>query len=207
LKTRSRFSIDENGFVFLMVANVLACRRHDLLLESFSRVVAECPNSYLLLGGKGTDQEAIMRLSRGKQIKNIRAVGPVAFAALGPLFTASDAYVHSGGERYSASVEYAAIAGLPIITTPNVGAAKDYVIDGETGYIVSSEDVPGFAEKMIYLMQDRETAQRYGRKAQELASNFTVDWAAEQVEKAVTVAIGNGQQTTHNDSGDGNMAI
>jgi len=72
LELRRSLSIDENGFVFVMVANVRPNRQHDLLLESFSRVVAACPNSYLLLVGDGAEQETIMRLSKNKPIDNIR---------------------------------------------------------------------------------------------------------------------------------------
>jgi glycosyltransferase involved in cell wall biosynthesis len=190
LKTRRNFSIDENGFVFLMVANVLPNRRHDLLLESFSQVVAACPNSYLLLVGKGANQQTIRRLSKNTNTSNIRAIGPVTFAALAPLYTASDAYIHSGGEPYSTAVEYAAIAGLPIVTTTDVGAAEDYVIDGETGYVVSLEDVTGFANKMLLLAWDREAAQHLGQNTRKLACKFTSEWAAEQLEKAIAVAYG-----------------
>ena len=188
-RTRRDLSINENGFVFLMVANVLSNRRHDLLLESFSQVVVACPNSYLLLVGKGADQKTIMHLSNGRQIRNVRTVGPAAFAELAPLFTASDAYVHSGSEPYSTAVQYAAIAGLPIVTTPNVGAAKDYVIDVETGYIAPSEDVSGFAERMLLLARDPKMAQSYGSKARELASKFTAEWAADQLEEAVLNSV------------------
>jgi len=187
---RQRLSIAEDGFVFLMVANVVPFRRHDLLLESFRRVVANYPNSYLLLVGEGADQAGIMRLSKGKKIENVRSVGPVAFATLPALFAASDAYVHSGNETYSTSVAYAAIVGLPIITTPNVGASRDYVIESKTGFLVESEDTRGFADKMLTLAGDRDTARSMGRNARRLASKLTSEWAAEQLEKAVAVAHG-----------------
>jgi len=190
LRIRKDFSINEDGFVFLMVANVVPNRRHDLLLEAFSQVVAICPNSYLLLVGKGADCEGVVRLSKGKKMENIFFTGPVAFSDLPPLFSVADAYVHSGSETYSTAVAYAAIAGLPIITTPNVGAARDYVIDGETGFLVKSEDVTSFADKMIFLAQHREIANRFGNNAAKLESKFTAEWAAEQLEKAVAFATG-----------------
>ena len=206
---RRSLSIDEDGFVFLMVANVNSDRQHDLLLESFSRVVAACPNSYLLLVGRNANQETIVRQSKGgklQRIENIRSVEPVAFDALPPLFAASDAYVHSGHESYSTAVAYAAIAGLPIVTTPHVGAGRDYVIEGETGFLVDSEDVSGFADKMLLLARDRITAQRFGRNAAAVASKFTPEWAAEQLEKAVAVATGNGRQATHDNYGNKDVA-
>lgn len=191
-ETRRRYSVDEKGFVFLMVANVIPKRCHDLLLKSFSLVVAECPNAHLLLVGKGADNETIARLSEGKGLKNIRLSGPVSFDSLAPLYAAADAYVHSGGEPYSTAVAYAAIAGMPIVTTPEVGAASDYVIDGETGFLIDSEDVSGFADKLLLLTRDRETTRRLGRNAGKLACGFTSEWAADQLERAVAVATGYG---------------
>lgn len=191
-ETRRRFSIDEQGFVFLMAANVIPKRRHNLLLKAFSLVVAECPNAYLLLVGDGADNATIVRLSEGKGLENIRLAGPVSFDSLAPMYTLADAYVHSGGEPYSTAVAYAAIAGLPIVTTPEVGAAGDYVIEGETGYLIDSGDVSEFADRMLLLARDRETTQRLGRNAGKLACRFTSGWAADQLERAVAVATGYG---------------
>ncbi len=191
-ETRRRFSIDEQGFVFLMAANVIPKRRHDLLLKAFSLVVAECPNAYLLLAGDGADNETIARLSEEKGLKNICLAGPVSFDSLAPMYALADAYVHSGGEPYSTAVAYGAIAGLSIVTTAEVGAAGDYVIEDETGYLIDSKDVSGFADKMILLIRNRETTQRLGRNAGKLACRFTTERAAEQLEKAVAVATGYG---------------
>ncbi|MBN2392187.1 MAG: glycosyltransferase family 4 protein [Anaerolineae bacterium] len=186
---RQDFSIDENAFLFLMMANVEPKRRHDLLLESFSRVLLECPDAHLLVVGKGTDRDTMARLTRGKEIKNVILSGPVPFGDLPALYAASDAYIHSGAEAYSTSVAYAAIAGLPIIASSEVGATHDYVVDGETGYAVGAKDVCGFAEKMKMLTQDRELAKSQGCRVAELSSRFTSDWAAEQFENAVALAL------------------
>ena len=175
-----------------MAANVIPKRRHDLLLKAFSLVVAECPNAYLLLAGDGADNETIARLSEEKGLKNICLAGPVSFDSLAPMYALADAYVHSGGEPYSTAVAYGAIAGLSIVTTAEVGAAGDYVIEDETGYLIDSKDVSGFADKMILLIRNRETTQRLGRNAGKLACRFTTERAAEQLEKAVAVATGYG---------------
>ncbi len=166
--------------------------RHDRFLKAFSIVVAKCPKAYLLLAGDGADNETIARLSKEKGPENIRLAGPVPFDSLAPLYALADAYVHSGAEPYSTAVAYGAIAGLPIVTTLEVGAAGDYVIEGETGYLIDSGDVSGFADKMILLVRNRETTQRLGSNAGKLACRFTTERAAEQLEKAVAVATGYG---------------
>jgi len=193
-ETRHGLSMDAQGFVFLMVANVIPGRRHDILLKAFSRVVEECPDTYLLLVGKGADDETMARLIEGGASDHIRLAGPVPFDALPSFYAAADAYVHSGGEPYSTAVAYGAIAGKPIITTPEVGAASDYVIDGETGFLVDPEDVSGLAEKMLGLASDRENALRLGRNAGQLARDFTPEWAADQLEQAIAVATKGAEQ-------------
>lgn len=193
--TRQRFAADEQAFVFLMVANVLPRRRHDLLLESFMRVAAESPRACLWLVGTGTDSATLGRLSGGKEHKNVRFIGPVSFAALAPLYAAADAYVHTGKEPYSTAVAYGALAGLPIITTYDVGAARDFLIEGETGFLIGSDAVSGLAEKMLLLARDGQTARRLGRNAQAVAHQFTCERAADQLEQAVALATGFGRGT------------
>jgi len=188
LKFRQELSIDDEAFVFLMVANLLPNRRHDLLLKSFARVASQHPNAHLLLVGKGLDAATVANLSPETRAKNVHCVGPVAFDALPPLYAASDAYVHSGGEPYSTAISYGAIAGLPIVTTPDVGAASDYLVEGQTGYVVDSEKVAGFAEKISLLAGDRELAKSQGLAAAQIASRLSPEWAAEQLEQAVAAA-------------------
>jgi glycosyltransferase involved in cell wall biosynthesis len=189
-KFRQELSIDEDAFVFLMVANLLPNRRYDLLLKSFTIVASQHPYAHLLLVGNGLDATTVANLSPETETKNVHCVGPVAFDALAPLYAASDVYVHSGGEPYSTAVAYGAIAGLPIVTTPDVGAASDYLVEGQTGYVVTSENVAGFAEKMSLLAEDRELAKKQGLAAAKVASRYSSEWAAEQLEQAVAAACG-----------------
>lgn len=189
LRWREALRIDEDGFVFLMVANVTPNRRHDLLIESFSRVAAVYPNSYLLLAGQGTGNKTLMDLCNERMITNVIPIGPVAFGELPALFNMADVYVHSGCEPYSTAVAYAAIAGLPVVTTPRVGAGQDYVIEHETGFLVDSIDVTGFSDRMLLLAQDKETTKHFGQSIRKLACRFSSKWAANQFESAVETAL------------------
>jgi len=186
---RKSIAMNEDSFIFLMVANVLPNRQYNLLLKSFAKVISQCPDSYLLIVGKGAHDEWIEDLSMENKIKNVLALGPVGFAKLPVIFATVDAYVHSGGEPYSTAVAYAAIAQLPIVTTSRVGAASDYVIENETGFLVDSENISGFAEKMILLAQNKEKAKRLGRNARNLAIQHSAEFAAKEIEKAILGAI------------------
>lgn len=188
-KIHSKYSIPENAFVFIMVANVSPKRRYDVLLEAFYRVETECPNAYLLIVGKGAEKQNLGHLKAGSLPNNLRLVGPVPFNDLAALYVAANAYVHTGTESYSTSISYAAIVGIPIIASSEVGATQDWLIDGETGYSSGSEDINGFSEKMILLVKNPKDAERLGENAARLARRYTPDWAAKELETAVEYVL------------------
>lgn len=75
----------------------------------------------------------------------------------------------STAEGLSNSIlEYMA-AGKPVVAT-NVGGAAEAVIEGETGYLVSSNDDKAMAEKLIELLNDEAKARRYGEAAKHIAA-------------------------------------
>ncbi|MGB2630819.1 MAG: glycosyltransferase family 4 protein [Candidatus Omnitrophota bacterium] len=51
----------------------------------------------------------------------------------------------------------------------NVGGISDWLIDGETGFLVEPYDKGKMAEKINYLLDNPEEAERLGRRARELA--------------------------------------
>ncbi len=187
---RKQLKIQEHGFIFLMVGNFIPTRDHEHLVEAFSRVVLSIPDAYLILVGEGKTKTKIKNLCKEKQLaNNVRIIKPVPFDNLSYLYPACDVYVHSGSEPYSTALAYAAIAGLPIISVNSVGACQDYLLDGKTGYLVSNNDVSGWATAMIRLAQNRTLARNLGENGQNIASKKTLEWASEQFESAVVCAI------------------
>ncbi len=59
------------------------------------------------------------------------------------------------------SLVEASAAGLPIVTTDTAGC-RQVVVDGETGYLVSPQDVPELAQALAKLLRSRELRDRMG---------------------------------------------
>ena len=73
-------------------------------------------------------------------------------------------------ENFGQPIIEAAANGLPLITTP-VGIARDIVIDGETGYIVSGK--PKEIKERIELLKDSHTRLIMGQRIQtEIKNRF-----------------------------------
>jgi glycosyltransferase involved in cell wall biosynthesis len=88
----------------------------------------------------------------------------------------------SRGEGFSNSIlEYMA-AGKPVIAT-DVGGAREAIIDGETGYLVASDDDAAMASKLIEILGDEKRARVMGEKGkQRIAERFS---SAAQLQKTL----------------------
>jgi len=64
--------------------------------------------------------------------------------------------------------------GTPVVTSQG-GAIQDFVAEGETGFLVNPRDPAILAERIEYLLGEREVAERMGRAAREYVCR-ELDW-------------------------------
>src|SRR5207245_9758295 len=69
----------------------------------------------------------------------------------------------------------AAACGCPVVAT-RVGGVPDVVVDGETGYLIGPGDDVALADRVVALLQDTQTARRFGARAQaRVVSQFNLE--------------------------------
>ena len=61
----------------------------------------------------------------------------------------------SDNEGTPVSLIEAQASGVPVVTT-DVGGIRDIVSDGNTGYIVSKDDIEKFSEKLLDLINNKD---------------------------------------------------
>ncbi len=64
--------------------------------------------------------------------------------------------------------------GRPVIVTENAGA-RDFITDGETGYVVPVRDVEALKEKILFLRENGSEGRMMGTAARERVSSMTWD--------------------------------
>jgi glycosyltransferase involved in cell wall biosynthesis len=74
--------------------------------------------------------------------------------------------------------------GLPVIVTPNTGAAN-LVEDGKQGFVVSIRSVADLQEKILWLATHRDATAEMGRAARARAAEFTWEQYGQQVLRIV----------------------
>lgn len=159
---------DEKARFITLVANLRhKVKNQPLFLKAAQKVLKKYPNAHFVLAGEGELRENLETLARELTIeKNTHLIGRCT--KIPELLSISFACtLTSFNEGFSNSIlEYMA-AGKPIVAT-KVGGASEAIIEGETGFLVESDDINSLAEKLIWLLENEEKANQMGRKGREI---------------------------------------
>lgn len=174
---RRKLEIPESTPVVITVANIRRIKGLDVMVEAAFQVRQRYPEVLFLIAGKELEAEYARALqSRITQLgleKNIRFLG--ARSDVFALLAMSDVFcLPSRSEGFSNALIEAMAAGLPSVAT-DVGGNREVLEDGQSGFIVGSEDAQALAQRLTTLLEDSALARFMGKRAQTVARDrFTV---------------------------------
>jgi glycosyltransferase involved in cell wall biosynthesis len=96
----------------------------------------------------------------------------------------ADLLIHcSEHEGLGLAIMEAMGAGLPVVAS-RVGGVPDLVCEGETGFMLSPDDVEGYAERIIALLKNDQLRKELGNKGRKFAEKYlNKDTILSQTEK------------------------
>ncbi|MDQ2839746.1 MAG: glycosyltransferase, partial [Acidobacteriota bacterium] len=160
-----------SDFVWLAVGRLVEQKDYPNLLRALGMLPPT--NWQVLVVGEGTLLESLTALAAelgvSKKVRFIPAREDVV-----ALYAAADAFVMSSEfEGMSAALQEAIAMALPCVVT-DVGANRDLVCDGTTGYVVPPGDSSHLAKAMESLMTAATSSrEQFGRNARDFAvSNY-----------------------------------
>ncbi len=165
-RIRAELGVAEGTKLIGVVARMQSHRRFDLLLEALGRIVAERPDVRLVLIGRGTQAERVVRTPARK----LGLEAKVIFAGyrvedykdvLGAmdLFT----FLVPGSDGTCRALLQAAALGLPLVGTRR-GAIPEIILNGQTGLLVSEEPA-AIARAWAGLFDDPDRRREMGNAA------------------------------------------
>jgi glycosyltransferase involved in cell wall biosynthesis len=153
---------------------IVANMRHEvkdypMFLRAAQRVSKVVPRVGFLLAGEGELRSSLESLAAKLGIAN-KTVFLGRVADIATLLGVSDVGVlASKAEGFSNSIlEYMA-AGCPVVAT-DVGGASEAIVEGETGYLVSSGYDESMAERIISLLESPALAGRMGESGRRVVA-------------------------------------
>lgn len=147
----------------------------ELLINAFAKTCGKIPDAKLVIMGKGELMPSLKKLCTDLKIEqNVFFAGLVKNPM--PVIPKMCALVVTSlCEAASLSILETMMCGVPVLAT-DVGGNPELVADGQTGYLVESGSVNGFAEAMIKILSDKTLTKNLGKNAKACAmEKFSFD--------------------------------
>lgn len=156
---------NEDIFKFITVGRLSGEKGHKYLIEAFSKVIKETPNSRLFIIGEGPLRGQLTKLIKDKKLENkVVLLGtknnPYKYIAKANIFVLSS--LHEG---LPFSLIEALTCGIPIISTNCETGPKEILENGKYGLLTNVADSNDLAEKMILLAKNEELRENFSKKS------------------------------------------
>ena len=162
----------ENSFNLICICRYTAGKGHRLILETFKEVSNQVPNAKLAFVGHG-DPGWLKDIVYEEGLENHVKIFEQRSDVFGCI-AAADVVVHpSLVDSFSQLVIEAQFIGRPIIAF-DIAAAKEQILEGESGFVVEPRDTHAMAEKVLLLFRDPELRGKLGRNGKRhVTARFT----------------------------------
>lgn len=159
---------DGNHQLVTIVANLRhQVKNHAMFLRAARTVSQKNANARFVIAGEGDLMGTFRSMAADLGLsEKVFFIGRCK--SIGQLLSVSNVCVLSStAEGFSNSIlEYMA-AARPVVAT-NVGGAREAVVDGQTGYLVRSDDDDAMAHRVTYLLSQPALAREMGKRGRQI---------------------------------------
>jgi glycosyltransferase involved in cell wall biosynthesis len=198
---RGSWGASKNNVVILFCAKLQPWKRPLDLLEAFSK--ASSSNALLVFAGEGPLRASLeMEAAKRGIADRVRFLGFVNQTQLPAIYTASDLLVlPSGYDAFGVVVNEAMLCGCPVIASDRVGATRDLVIHGRTGFVYPCGDVDALARVIRQSVDEESTLLELSRAARTRMETWSprenIDGTLSAVARAVSRIVPPGRTARH----------
>jgi len=188
------------GRVILFVGRLDARERYkgiDRLIEALPHVVVQIPDAHLVIVGDGDDRDRLESLVRKRGMtERVHFLGSLSEDALKACYIQSTVFaMPSRAEGFGLVFLEAMAMGKPVIAGDH-GGARSVVVDGQTGYLVTQDDLQGLIDRLVWILRDDALRLRMGQRARAwVTEHFTFSRFRDRVFQALDalLAVGRGR--------------
>lgn len=178
---------EELGFrhdqkIILCIGELLPNKNQEMSIRMMAEVRKEEPNALLLLAGNGPEKENLEQLIHDLSLENeVHMLGYCT--CLEKYQRIADVLVScSKREGLPLNIVEAMLSANPVVATQNRGH-RELIRNGENGFLVDVDDIPGMAQVVLELLKDRHKREKVGEKARECARKFAFVNVKRELEK------------------------
>ena len=147
------------------VGHLYPQKGHDVLIQGMSQIVREFPETQLMIIGNGPQRLMLEHLAQRQKVSDrIAFLGSKSPPEVIEILRNVDLFVlASNWEGFGIAVIEAMAAGKPVVATA-VEGLREVIEDGRTGFLVPPGKPHALAEKVIYLLRNRNVSIEMGKE-------------------------------------------
>ena len=167
---------------FLYCGQLIERKGVDLLCRAFIDLLNSGVDASLTLAGEGPLRDSLQAMVPAEHRQSVVFTGFQPVDKLPAIFGQADVFLlPSRHDGWGVVVNQALAAGMPVIATDAVGAARDLVLDQGTGWVVPAGDQTALLDVLQQAVNDRPGVSRMASRASEMAQTISlrqavVDW-------------------------------
>lgn len=171
LRLRNEMGYGKDQKLILCVGELLPNKNQKMAIHAMQKIVEEYPDALLLIAGNGPEQQNLENeIELCGLENNVRVLG---------YCTNIQDYQHisdvllacSKREGLGLNVIEAMLSDTPVVASVNRGH-KELIHDGETGYLVASDDSDAMASRVIDLLADKKKVRNIVGNAHDFAMEY-----------------------------------
>jgi len=185
---RENFGFSERDFLIVSVCRIVKRKGLHLLLHALKKLNRE--NLKLIIVGDGIERKNIEKLAYSLGLNNqVLFTGFVDEKKKFQYLSISDIFVlPTYHEGFGIVYLEAMYCGLPIITTDN-GGHRDFIVHNQNGFLVPVGNVDALAEKITYLLENKEVRERIKENNIEKAIQYRISNVTQLYEELYREAL------------------
>jgi glycosyltransferase involved in cell wall biosynthesis len=155
-QTREKFQIEKDEIAVAIIGRLAPVKNHQLFLNSIAEIASKTSKKVkFFIVGDGDEKHAIeTRIKELALPDNFKIIMTSWIKDISTFNPGMDLIcLTSLNEGTPVSLIEAQAANIPILTT-DVGGVRDVVKENVTGYVVSNNSLPEFAEKLLFLIEN-----------------------------------------------------
>ncbi len=160
----------QNSLIIISLRNLEPVYNLETFINAIPLILKEFPGVKFIIAGKGSEEEKLREIAKNLGIlENIRFVGWISNEVLPQYLRTVDVYVSTSlsDAGISSCTAEAMACGLPVVIT-NTGENEKWVKDGESGFVIPIKNPEVLAEKIIYLIKNKNERFRFGENGRKI---------------------------------------
>lgn len=141
----------------------------EMLVRAVPLILEQTPEARFIIAGDGEQGDYLKSLASSLGVSNsIRFVGWISHNELPKYLASSDIYVSTSlSDSTSLSLQEAMACELPPVAT-DLPANREWIMDGENGFIVPINDAKALANRLVYLVRNGDMRRKFGKLGREI---------------------------------------